>query len=255
MTDRPIIFSGPMVVSLLAGRKAQTRRILRLPPKLSSSGNWEVSSIGGAGVSDARGNPVPQMPCIWQIATGATVVPNYAVGDRLWVKETWQVGMSDGGPCVAYRANADRVYPVFTGPDEGAGPSFDYDAHPAKAWRHGYWVPDIEASGPWGSALHTPRWASRLTLLVTEVKIEPLQVISQENAIAEGIERYGYGNIWGWVDYGETNPNMTRCFADPRASFRSLWESLHGADGWEANPFVVALTFRVERENIDRLLS
>lgn len=219
MTDRPIIFSGPMVRALLAGRKTQTRRILRLPPAPEHLGEWEASTIGGAGVTDSRGNPVPEQPCAWHTRTGATVVPRYQVGDRLY----WQ---SSNGQIVLWQAHA----PTRDDLPEAMRPH--YRLRPC---------------------IHLPRELSRLTLIVEAVKVEQLQTISEADAIAEGIERYGYGSVWGWIDYAETNPNMTRCFGDPRASFRSLWESLHGADGWVANPFTVALTFRVEHSNIDRI--
>ena len=93
-----------------------------------------------------------------------------------------------------------------------------------------------------------PRWASRLTLLVTEVRVQRLQGISEEDAIAEGIELYRLMGAQGWVNYHDKPGDMTRrYFADPRRSFRSLWESLHGPGSWEANPWVAAISFEVAR--------
>ncbi|AJR24527.1 hypothetical protein [Sphingobium sp. YBL2] len=240
MVDRPILFSAPMVRAIREGRKTQTRRVAKFIEKLDDGCFHARNSGGGAlGIAEAD---VPH------------IAPDYAPfaeGDRLWVKETWQAGMSDNGPCVAYRADGDRYYPEFTGPSEGAGPTFDYDAHPAKAWRHGYWIADVESSGPWSTPLHMPRWASRLTLTVSEVRVERLQDISEADAIAEGIEARGVGVLWGWIDYLETNPNVTRHFADPRRSYASLWDSINGPGAWEANPWVVAVSFDVLKGNID----
>lgn len=184
------------------------------------------------------------------------------VGDRLWVKETWQAGSSDDGPCVAFRADDGRWYPEFTGPDEGAGPSFDYDAHPAQAWKHGFWIADVEARGPWSSPLHMPRWASRLTLVVEDVRVEPLQAISEDDAYNEGIccaleesDRALGKPSWGDLPRHDRRLLVEQTFGGAARAFNWLWDSLHDKPGqrWEDNPDVVALTFRVIRANIDRI--
>jgi len=97
-----------------------------------------------------------------------------------------------------------------------------------------------------------PRWASRLTLVVEAVRVEPLQEISEADAIAEGTACYicGTGRVDG------TSENECGCFhsrSEAVPSYQALWSSLHGADSWDANPDVLVLTFRVERGNIDRL--
>lgn len=95
-------------------------------------------------------------------------------------------------------------------------------------------------------SIHMPRWASRLTLTVTEVRRQFLQGISRDDAIAEGItERHGFWN----ADHGQ--PPLAGC--DPLGAFYCLWNSLHDTAGerWEDNPEVVALTFTVERRNVD----
>ena len=86
----------------------------------------------------------------------------------------------------------------------------------------------------WRSSIHMPRWASRLTLLVTDVRVQRLQEISRGDAMSEGC----------------TFPNMAKG-DDPRQWYAELWEQINGRGSWDANPWVVALTFAVQRRNID----
>ena len=147
---------------------------------------------------------------------------NVKVGDRLWVREA-------------------AHYVI----DQGTG-------KPAKVegfFADNYTVPaDDEWCVRSRPSIHMPRWASRITLPVTATKMEPLQDISEEDAIAEGIERnvdgsFGVrGPLGGWL--GST-------FATAREAFSYLWMSLHGADSWATNPLVVAPSFRLVTANID----
>lgn len=96
------------------------------------------------------------------------------------------------------------------------------------------------------------RWMSRQTLTVTDVRVRRLQDISEEDAIAEGIELRGDRMIWGWRSYeGQGNPHHQRNFANPRDSFRTLWNSINGPDAWRENPYVAVYSFTVEKGNID----
>jgi hypothetical protein len=158
MTDRPILFSAPMVRAILDGRKTQTRRVLK-PLKRDGSGfvMWPVYGYTRDTTLRRLGesyNPERAAP--------------YAIGDRLWVKETHAiVGSVDPG-WVLYRASG-------------------YEAECA---RHGFDVPyPDEKSVRWQSSLFMPRWASRITLEVTGVKVERLQHISEQDAEDEGATR------------------------------------------------------------------
>jgi hypothetical protein len=91
-------------------------------------------------------------------------------------------------------------------------------------------------------SIHMPRWASRLTLDVSAVRVQRLQEISSADAIAEGIP-------------APANSSTIDCETpDPRDAFRSLWESIHGKGAWEANPWIAAVSFSVHQINVDQLL-
>lgn len=135
-------------------------------------------------------------------------------GDRLWVREAW-------------------------------APDFDG----AALWRESRWgsEPFSPEDKPvkWRPSIHMPRWASRLTLIVTATKIERLQEISDDDSLAEGVD------LNGAVAGHDFNIDHEWWPGGPRRQFERLWRSLHGPDSWDANPEVVALTFRVVRANID----
>jgi hypothetical protein len=159
------------------------------------------------------------------------------VGDRLYVRENFA-----RVPATAYRMS------------EGVQQTVDpNDPDMAAIYAAGW-----ERSAPkWKPSIHMPRWASRLTLVMTAVKTERLQDIGWNDAIAEGIQRgdpmpevpNSHGTIW---HNGVTDPlnDWTR---DPTQAFRDLWEAIHGTGAWEKNPELIALTFTVHRVNIDRM--
>jgi hypothetical protein len=214
MTDRPIIFSAPMVRALLDGRKTQTRRVLKPQP--------------GAGQS---AHPYRTAMIDWQIREGVVVVSShklpYAIGDRLWVREAWRTS-----------ADRDAIKPRDLSHDT---PLLFEGDDPDRTNSLGLW-------GRLRPSIHMPRWASRLTLTVTDVRVQRLQEISRDDAIAEGL-RLASNQIeefWRWPA-----PLDEALWLSPIAAYQSLWSSLHGPAAWDANPWVVALTFTVERRNID----
>jgi hypothetical protein len=127
-------------------------------------------------------------------------------GDRLWVRETWK-------PHPDPVNNAPIIY---------------------KATDGGCW-PDL----PWRPSIHMPRWASRILLEITGVRVERLQETSEKDAIAEGIERINAGDHWAWRDYSGNRQTLSPVF-----SYQSLWESINGPDSWAVNPWVWVLEFR-----------
>lgn len=98
-------------------------------------------------------------------------------------------------------------------------------------------------------SIHMPRWASRLTLEVEAVRVEALNWISAADAIAEGIEPVEQDGVTYWQDYLDDE----EAYDDPRISYQSLWEKLHGIESWFVNPGVVVLTFKVLADNVDRI--
>lgn len=220
MTDRPIIFSAPMVKALLAGTKTQTRRLIKSPRKWA-----EKYPLLRTDVLDGQ---------LWwwdgiHDRVGASAPMPYAVGDRLWVRENcWSEYRGHSGTGVLYPADGAWIKTPDTQEAEDRWRKLDCYAssrHPDNDTNTGQLVPSI----------HMPRWASRLTLTVTDVRVQQLQEIRDRDCIAEGIHPIGL----------EHRPDI------PRREFSELWNRLHGAGAWEVNPHVVALSFTVEQRNID----
>lgn len=206
MSDRPIIFSAPMVRALLDGRKTQTRRVLN-PQPIGIKAAWPKGA--------KTWNIEPESDrCFvdWQ-------PPRYATGDRLYVREAFVTGFDL---------------------DENDRPIGDRKVWYRATDRGLRWLdPDTDEfldAPPWKSSRYMPRWASRLTLTVTDVRVQRLQDINRGDAMDEGC----------------FFPNMA-AGPNPRDWFRDLWNSLHGPNAWEANPWVAALTFNVRHGNIDQM--
>ena len=255
MADRPILFSGPMVRALLAGTKTQTRRGIVMPKRRGHSEFGRSDTAGYDWHFRDKG-------LRWHDVKHGRLLELllHRVGDRLYVRESWQTGMSDNGPQISYRATPDYFsIDAWDGQDYGVGPSFNEDRCPGAKFHH--WLGDVlDNDGPWRPGIHMPRWASRLTLTVTEVRVERLQDISEADAQSEGVERrYGF-----WRCYGET-PSPFRgaaptvlsqgrgvVSADAVHSYATLWDSINGPGSWDANPWVAAYSFTVQRDNIDQ---
>jgi hypothetical protein len=244
MMDRPIVFSAPMVLALLDGRKTQTRRLLKPQPPERPPANCHPTNTAThaepyldayCGEPRTHANPrgMSRIWHWWQVDdrpdTFACKV-QYAPGDRLWVREAWKTA-------AAY----DDLAPSEMGGEE---PKL-YDAD--KRWDANGWPPP----SLWGRYRHArfmPRWASRLTLSVTDVRVQRLQEISEADAEAEGVKRWGLAT---WKDY--TSDGTTHVVLNCRHSFCTLWNNLHGPGAWGANPWIAAYTFEVHNCNIDAM--
>lgn len=239
MADRPILFSAPMVRALLEGHKTQTRRIIKPQPDSS------VTSVGVLSCSGVWSwlSGDPRDIDTWAFEGEFHV--GYRPGDRLWVKETWhaeswydrhspkrraELVEQLGAPHVWYPAGYLLETPYQRRVTQVC--ALDLDAQWSKGQKR--------------VSIHMPRWASRITLTVTDVRVERLQDISKGDAISEGIEWLGEA-LWRNYAY----PSNLRGTSSAVVSYKTLWDSINGSGAWDSNPWVVAVSFDVRRGNID----
>ncbi|HDL7021921.1 TPA: hypothetical protein PXM49_001509 [Yersinia enterocolitica] len=225
--ERPIFFNAEMVNAILSGRKTQTRRIMKVQP----SEHFHPQTIHGAmdftahwytpGVIDKDGYLQPARKDVFGVADedeGYTF-PLGAVGDQLWVRETFQGPLFDYEQMESYLEDSAKFespeYCVYRA-DGNTAPEF-VDA-------------DDNLHCKWRPSIHMPRLASRINLLITGVRVERLQDISEQDAMAEGC-LYGKGN--GEIDLA----------VRPENHFHTLWASIYGAENWQANPWVWVINF------------
>lgn len=236
--EHPILFSGAMVRALLDGRKTQTRRPVTAQTALVNGGHrlsreaflrYPLDKAWVDRGPSPAGNPGPYLKCDSthpdDDGAMARLYPPWQVGDRLWVRETWAAG-----------ACADMLSPTALDPatwlrDNGGLWYQADDAHHDGR---------VSSRGKWRPSIHMPRWASRLTLEITRIRAHRIQDISEEDALAEGIEVDGRWHL------GSTHPvkGTPKVHASPLAAFRDLWAATYGAAAWEHNPWVWALDLR-----------
>lgn len=200
--ERPILFSAPMVRALLAGRKTQTRRLYkpRYPEPYEFVEDGVPFQVDEYGDSHRRRDPFGEP------------------GDRLWVKETWARRLDEDHKKVA-----------------------DMTDH--WAW---YWAdPQTANTGCAGSAgkrrpsIFMPRWASRITLEVTGVRVERLHEISEDDALDEGVVGL---DVCGFK-YGDERGCQHQRTTCARCIYALLWDSIHGFNAWNKNPRVWVVSF------------
>lgn len=196
MKERPILFNGAMVRAILAGNKTQTRREVKHQPRRSDLLPCYVFPK-----NKEQANSFWPAGFLYPNAKDEvlSLCPYGQVGDRLWVRETW--AQTDGSHEIlplAYRATYD-----------------------GRALIDDRWRPSI----------HMPRWASRITLEIVNVRVERLQDISETDALEEGIT---YNDL----------PNNALDPARARTWFRGLWAKINGFESYQANPWVWAIEFK-----------
>lgn len=206
-----------MIRAMRDGRKTQTRRIVKPQPQNDPACHHPISayrtSTGDwSWVLSATGH-----------GTGDPFLCPYGhPGDMLWVRESWA---PTGVETACYRADC---------PIDDALRKSGHANRTAHTWR---------------PSIHMPRKASRLTLRITNIRVERLQDISRNDAIAEGLL---------WVKDGGTPwgvPGITSTWnSDPRECYRALWAEINGAESWAANPWCWALTFDVLQANVDQVM-
>lgn len=223
MKERGMIFNAEMVRALLDGRKTQTRRIVKgTDGAVKFCKEWDINGeeiFVVLGEKDRTGmNPV----------LGAISCPFGAVGDRIWVRETFQ------GPLFDY----DLMDSYCKDPTPFEKPEFcvyKADGVPAPE----FYDADDELHCCWRPSIHMPRWASRILLEITGVRVERLNAISEEDARAEGIIDGGCLNCGEPEPCGCANPEP-----DATDAFAYLWQSIYGQENWNANPWVWVISFK-----------
>ncbi len=216
LKETPLLFKTEMILALLGGTKTQTRRLMKPQPDSTwphSDGGEPYWHIGGCRLSTSS-NPL--------------VCPFGKPGDRIWAKETHQLVRPTivcGGS-----VSAVELWP-------GRMPK----AHPGQDWMMWTAAGSDETSLPirdrlvkkWRPSIFMPRWASRISLEITEVRAQRLQDITPDEASAEGI---------AYPDHVDVR-RVERCpLVD---GYAALWDSINGKGAWDLNPWVWCLSFKV----------
>jgi hypothetical protein len=197
--ERPILFSAPMVRAILDGGKTQTRRVAKHPLAQAAV---RINSYKGQSEFD----------CILPDGTGGIIQCPYGKpGDRLWVRETWAYER-DGTGC------PDDTGILYRATDPG--------------WD------DEETGLRWRPSIYMPRRASRILLEITDIRVQRLQEISEEDARAEGIDDDAADKVLMMAE--AMNQREPRPFA---SAFETLWEDINGTNSWAANPRVWVVAF------------
>lgn len=229
--ERPITFSKESVLAILAGRKTQTRRVihwkLREPGlNLGFSGleaGYYCSDLPSSGwVLRSRGG---SSGC-WNDRTWPLHCPHGMAGDRLWVREAWRTGSKID------KLNASEIAEkceVTNFPKPWAPVQYEADDS-----RVNWLEEDFGGPGRLRRARYMPRWASRVLLEVTEVRVQRVQEISEEDAIAEG------------VDLVPIEAVPRQAVWSRRQDYAQLWDHINAERGfdWASNPWVFAISFR-----------
>ena len=205
--ERPILFSAPMVRAILEGRKTVTRRAVNPQPRLTDgSGFAWKGHLFGCGSDDRETASNSSKRCC----------PHGKPGDRLWVRETTEADEQFSDAVVLSRYSADGAPVLYTGCEDP-----EYNATVAH-WDY------PRRSRP---SIHMHRWASRILLEITDVRVERLQDISGEQAEAEG------------VNFLREAPDLDETLTAAQL-FDCLWSSINGAASWAANPWVWVVEFK-----------
>ncbi|HGN9444719.1 TPA: hypothetical protein ACK0KV_003762 [Raoultella ornithinolytica] len=235
MKERGMIFNAEMVRAILDGRKKQTRRIMKVQPSEDFTPmNMALEPDYKArwytpGTADKDGYLQPANKEVFGVANEneGYSCPFGAVGDRIWVRETFQGPLFDYEQMEAFLEDSSKFEkPEFCqyAADGGHRPEYqDADDN----LRHG-----------WRPSIYMSRWASRILLEITDVRVERLNSISQEDAQAEGLELTGWRPTYSDPDSG--GEVMT-----PYDNFAELWSSIYGDESWQANPWVWVIEFKV----------
>lgn len=209
MKERGMIFNGEMVRAILDGRKTQTRRIMKNQPAGDYPETPALIRNVGTGFQ-------------WHGLYGESSIfncPLGSIGERIWVRETYQGPLFDYEQMESYLEDSSK----FEKPDFCV---YRADGNPAPE----FYDADDNLHCGWRPSIHMPRWASRITLKITDVRVERLNAISEEDAQAEGVQPACY--------------EITPPEAAYRVSFGEVWRGIYGEESWVANPWVWVIEFK-----------
>jgi len=216
MIERPILFNAEMVNAILDGRKSQTRRVMRRQPddvEYFKHGKVTTDTNAENAILRCYNNPKGFKKCASGWLAGATYKTPFSefnVGDRLWVRETFRLFDSDECPHSDFPCGC---------------PSWGTPLYRASH--------DCLDGEKWTPSIHMPRSASRILLEITNVRVERLQSISDEDAKAEGFD---YSTHPSAIEMGYA--------IGARTNFRHTWEQIYGANAWNKNPWVWVVEFK-----------
>ncbi|MCU6552076.1 hypothetical protein [Klebsiella pneumoniae] len=240
MKERGMIFNSEMVRAILDGRKTQTRRPIK----------WKQTRFTEIGERE-DGSKWPWSEDAEHACDFWHPCPFGAVGDRIWVREAYR-----------FPASLDDVSPtgvgemaVATGYRKPWAPTFyEFTGTFSDGWKGFETPPKVSDAGKLRPSIHMPRWASRILLEITSVRVERLNAISEEDAQSEGVHTEVWDQTvvarnYAAIDeffqfWSEDMPHYVEMNQLYRSSFRSLWESIYGAENWLANPWVWVIEFK-----------
>lgn len=240
MADRPILFSASMVRAILAGTKTQTRRAMKNPPEWRTDHHPHGWQWNGKKPGEPVLSKWPDAKLIGQEIAQRATCPYGKPGDRLWVREAFR-----------FPESIDHLSPAEIGekalavgyPKPWCPIQFEADGlrRTPQEWRDFVTPPQANEAGRLRAGMHMPRWASRITLEVTGVRVERLQDISEADAIAEGLIFDDKRPEWGCWYVDESAKRGTDY---PVEAYRALWEQINGPESWSANPWVWVVEFK-----------
>lgn len=216
MKARPILFKPDMVRAILEGRKTQTRRIVKplaaagWQPETAHDDTLRLGMITSAHPKRGKFGLFMRReihPGSGKYEHDLVPCPYGAPGDLLWVRESWGI----------------------------------IDDNTVETGAAAYGATDPMALDEWRPSIHMPRWASRLTLEITDVRVERLQDISEDDAKSEGATK-------------EIEPHLGQRWRSHRAGFEYLWQSINGEESWSVNPWVWCIIFQPRHMNVDAFL-
>lgn len=233
MKEAGILFSAGMVLAILDGRKTQTRRMIKPQPYTNGI------RLGPDGEIECHDGCYPPSAFLWK---GGWLFqdqfsPYGDPGDRLWVRETWARD-SDIEPAIPDRIvyKADKAARYFSFKDKQ--PTSEI-----------FWISSDYRPEKWRPSIFMPRWASRITLEITDIRVERLQEISEGDAIAEGVQLAVASGVTGnrYYDCGVLGRDgMPECLLHRKASdaYGHIWRSINGEGSWNLNPWVWVISFK-----------